>query len=83
LLYDFPPRYCLQEKEVLVREDGNWGCNLKAVSFVPLLARLAMELGLFEEKYRGGLLCKDRYTGRVPANCDFFITRGSHRRGAR
>jgi hypothetical protein len=30
--------------------------NLKAVSFLPLVARLSIELGLFEEQYRGGLL---------------------------
>ena len=33
--------------------------NVKAVSFIPLFARLAIKLGLFEEKYRGGLLCQD------------------------
>ena len=33
--------------------------NRKAISFIPLLARLAIELGLFEEQYRGGLLCQD------------------------
>jgi hypothetical protein len=37
--------------------DTTWRCNAKAVSFVPLLAKLAIELGLFEEQYRGGLLC--------------------------
>ena len=35
-------------------------CNVKAISFIPLLARLALELGLFEEEEdeeeRGGLL---------------------------
>jgi hypothetical protein len=31
-------------------------CNMKAVSFIPVLARVAIELGLFEEKDRGGLL---------------------------
>ena len=29
---------------------------MKAVSFNPLVARLAIELGLFEEEERGGLL---------------------------
>jgi hypothetical protein len=33
--------------------------NVKAVSFIPLFARLAIELGLFEEQYRGGLLIGD------------------------
>jgi hypothetical protein len=36
-----------------------WTCNAKAVSVVPLLVKLAIELGLFEEQYRGGLLCQD------------------------
>ncbi|OEU14483.1 hypothetical protein FRACYDRAFT_241028 [Fragilariopsis cylindrus CCMP1102] len=31
----------------------------KAIPFIPLLARLALELGLFEEKERGGLLFVD------------------------
>ena len=30
--------------------------NVKAVSFLPLVARLSIELDLFEEQYRGGLL---------------------------
>jgi hypothetical protein len=34
-------------------------CNVKTVSFVPVVARLAIELGSFEEQYRGGLLCAD------------------------
>ncbi|OEU11386.1 hypothetical protein FRACYDRAFT_245851 [Fragilariopsis cylindrus CCMP1102] len=38
-----------------------WYCNVKAVSFIPLLARLAMELGLFEEEERGGLLIKRNF----------------------
>jgi hypothetical protein len=33
-----------------------WWCNAKAVSFIPSLARLATELGLFGEQYIGGLL---------------------------
>jgi hypothetical protein len=40
-------------------EDGKWQCNVKAVSFIPLLLRLAIELGLYEEDERGGLLCED------------------------
>jgi hypothetical protein len=39
-----------------------WGSNLKAASFIPLLARLAIELSFFEEEERGGLLCEDTYT---------------------
>jgi hypothetical protein len=38
-------------------EDSDWLSNVKAVAFIPLLARLAIELGLFEENERGGLLC--------------------------
>jgi hypothetical protein len=33
--------------------------NLKAVPFIPLVARLAIEFGSFEEYERGGLLIKD------------------------
>ena len=36
-----------------------WKCNLKAVSFVPLVVRLAIEFDLFEEHERGGLLIGD------------------------
>jgi hypothetical protein len=38
---------------------SGWRCNEKAVYFVPIVARLAIELGLFEEEDRGGLLCQD------------------------
>jgi hypothetical protein len=34
-------------------------CKVKAVSFIPLVVRLAIEFELFEEQYRGGLLCQD------------------------
>ncbi|MGK3747418.1 MAG: hypothetical protein ACI90V_014282 [Bacillariaceae sp.] len=54
--------YPIQYLVVLFRDDFYWGSNLKAVSFIPLLARLAIELGLFEEEERGGLLCEDTYT---------------------
>jgi hypothetical protein len=33
-------------------------CHFKAVSFIRILAELAIELGLFEEQERGGLLCQ-------------------------
>ncbi|OEU23445.1 hypothetical protein FRACYDRAFT_233615 [Fragilariopsis cylindrus CCMP1102] len=42
--------------------------NLKAVSFVPLVARLSIELGLFEEQYRGGLLIIDAERNRNDDN---------------
>jgi hypothetical protein len=41
---------------------------VKAVSFLPLLARLAIELGLFEEEERGGLLIKSDYDDNVLQN---------------
>ncbi|OEU06155.1 hypothetical protein FRACYDRAFT_256197 [Fragilariopsis cylindrus CCMP1102] len=44
------------------RSGNNIGkCNLKAVSFVPLVVRLAIEFDLFEEHERGGLLIGDEY----------------------
>ncbi|OEU10321.1 hypothetical protein FRACYDRAFT_247291 [Fragilariopsis cylindrus CCMP1102] len=43
--------------EVLSRRGGP--DNVKAVSFIPLVARLALGFGLFEEKERGGLLLED------------------------
>jgi hypothetical protein len=36
-----------------------WKCNLKAVSFIPLVVRLSIEFDLFEENERGGLLFGD------------------------
>jgi hypothetical protein len=33
--------------------------NLKAVLFIPIFARIALELGCFDEQWRGGLLCRD------------------------
>ena len=35
-----------------------YGCNAKAVSFIPIVVRLAIEFGSFEERERGGLLCE-------------------------
>ncbi|OEU12758.1 hypothetical protein FRACYDRAFT_244031 [Fragilariopsis cylindrus CCMP1102] len=51
--------YPIQILAVAHNEDGDWQCNVKAVSFIPLLLRLAIEFGLFEEDERGGLLCED------------------------
>ena len=42
-------------------------CNLKAHSFIPLVARLAIEFGSFEEHECGGLLTKER-NGRTVLN---------------
>jgi hypothetical protein len=41
------------------RGEGLKMSNVEAVVFVPLLARLAIEFGCFDEVFRGGLLCKD------------------------
>ncbi|OEU11652.1 hypothetical protein FRACYDRAFT_244770 [Fragilariopsis cylindrus CCMP1102] len=41
-------------------DDGIWQCNVKTVSFIPIVARLAIEFDSFEEDKRGGLLCLDR-----------------------
>ena len=38
-------------------------CNLKAVPFIPLLARLGIELSQFEELERGGLIWQERRGG--------------------
>ena len=52
-------------------------CNLKAVSFLPLVARLAIEFGLFSDKKRGGLLTKDSYDYTTMKN---LITAGQTKR---
>jgi hypothetical protein len=40
--------------------DDTWSfdqwCNVKSAPFIPLVARLAIEFGLFDEQHRGGLL---------------------------
>ena len=41
------------------RITADFECNTKAASFIPLVARLAIEFGSFEEDKRGGLLCED------------------------
>ena len=44
-------------------------CKVKAISFIPLVVRLAIiEFGLFEEQYRGGLLCQDNIGYNVGGN---------------
>ena len=48
-----------------VRSNNFSRCNAKAVSFIPVFAKVAIELGLFEEQYRGGLLCQDSCSGNV------------------
>jgi hypothetical protein len=51
--------YPIQLLSYTCYEDGFWGCNVKAVSFIPIVARLAIELGLSFDggEERGGLLC--------------------------
>ena len=56
---DYPIQYLVCYRPVNV---GFWDCNMKAISFVQLLARLAIEFGSFEEKDRGGLLCQTDYS---------------------
>ncbi|OEU08103.1 hypothetical protein FRACYDRAFT_250326 [Fragilariopsis cylindrus CCMP1102] len=45
--------------------DGKYQCNVKTVLFIPVVARIAIELGLFEEEERGGLLFDDDNGGNV------------------
>jgi hypothetical protein len=54
----YPIQYLVEYADN-VDEDIHLMCNTKAASFIPLLVRLAIELGLFEEQDRGGLLCED------------------------
>jgi hypothetical protein len=42
-----------------------WRFNLKAVSFLPLLVKLAIEFGTFDEELRGGLLTDDEAGDKV------------------
>jgi hypothetical protein len=56
--------YPIQFLSCTCNEDGIWGCNVKAVSFIPIVARLAIEFELFEEvEERGGLLCQEDING--------------------
>ena len=57
--------YPIQLLAFALDEYGNWHGNKKSVSFLPILARLAIQLGLFQEQYRGGLLCNDIYEDNV------------------
>ena len=45
-------RFCISFQAMTMRQQ----CNLKAVSFIPLLAELGIEYGLFTEEQRGGLI---------------------------
>ncbi|OEU17918.1 hypothetical protein FRACYDRAFT_238348 [Fragilariopsis cylindrus CCMP1102] len=51
----------------------NIRCNLKAVSFIPLVARLSIEFGCFNEVFRGGLLFEIGRAGCMPL-CDLMLT---------
>ncbi|OEU07300.1 hypothetical protein FRACYDRAFT_251103 [Fragilariopsis cylindrus CCMP1102] len=61
VVYDGHLHYPIQELAITRDRDGDWawGRNRKTLSFIPLLARLAIELGLFEEERGGLLLCQD------------------------
>ena len=51
--------YPIQCSMCMIDEGNKVVCNLKAVSFVPLFARLAIEFRSFDETERGGLLVED------------------------
>jgi hypothetical protein len=51
---DYPIHYLLY-----IHGNNKFLCNLKAVSFIPLILRLAIEFGAFANEMRGGLLCED------------------------
>ncbi|OEU12976.1 hypothetical protein FRACYDRAFT_243278 [Fragilariopsis cylindrus CCMP1102] len=55
--------YPIQFLAVTLYPDGSWSsdqwCNVKSAPFIPLVARLAIEFGLFDEQHRGGLLFED------------------------
>jgi hypothetical protein len=50
--------YPIQFLALLCRASDTWMCNLKAAPFIPLIARLTLESGVFffGEEERGGLL---------------------------
>jgi hypothetical protein len=50
--------YPIQLLAIALTYTGIWTCKVKTVSFIPIVARLAIEFGLFKEDERGGLLCK-------------------------
>ena len=61
-IVQFFPRPSFLPKTIdgVFESDGvTWGCHMKAVSFIPLLVRLAIELDLFDENNRGGLYYLD------------------------
>jgi hypothetical protein len=51
--------YPIQLMAFTWNEYGCYGCNVDIIPFIPIVARLAIELGSFEEQYRGGLICQD------------------------
>ena len=66
------------ERYLVCFERGNYtiGCNLKAISFVPLVARLSKEFGQFPEEERVGLLVE----GWNECNCLNFLTSTDYER---
>merc|ERR1711971_1042634 len=55
--YDWYPIKCL----TTIYDNGDFVHNLKAVSFVHVLARLAIEFDTFEDHERGGLIDDENY----------------------
>jgi hypothetical protein len=51
--------YPIQHLALMCTDEGSFRCNIKAVSFIPIIARLAKEFGTFNEELRGGLLIED------------------------
>jgi hypothetical protein len=60
--------YPIQLLAPALHNGGQCICNLKAASFIPLVARLAIEFNCFDEEFRGGLLCEDFIGGNVLNN---------------
>ena len=57
---DGDEKYPIQFLTSMFTTTGTYRGNLKAVSFIHLLVRLAIEFGSFQDHERGGLLCEDR-----------------------
>ena len=51
--------YPIQLLAFTIHENNSLWINLKAASFIPVVARLAIEFGCFDDALRGGLLCHD------------------------
>jgi hypothetical protein len=58
-IFDENGDFCYPIHLLAFTYDDTWRCKVKAVSFIPIVARLAIEIGCFEEEKKGGLLCLD------------------------